>query len=191
MSFLPFDPDAVTVSERSRPVAVPAPVEKGVARPLSNWQKWKLSELSGSVYEFLSGQGGLVGESAEAFRHRIAEAACGRRISAAGQGDFKRIQAAFLEARGAVEAAARARQAAAMTPLRIAVHKLWELCARTNTPRQAAQTIAGRFYKGARVEDLTTPKQVWSVFYTVQNNANAAAGVGSKANRFKSRRSQP
>ena len=74
------------------------------------------------------------------------------------------------------------------TALAIAKHKLWELCNKTHTPRHAAETIARRYNKGAGVEQLTTAKQVWCVFYTVQNNANAASGHGSAANRFKSKR---
>jgi hypothetical protein len=160
---------------------------KGLSKPLSNHQKWKLSELAESVYAFLRDQGLLKGEDATAYRHRIAVKACGKRISQAAHGDFKLIQAALLHERGQAEAARRALAQAAATPAVIAMHALMKLCRETGTPTHAAGTMAARFYSGAELQDLTA-RQLWSIFYTVRNNANAKAGVGSKANRFKSKR---
>ena len=203
-TFIPFDPDAhvrtgvvihaapldgVTTGQAgSLSHATHAePAEKGTAKPLTNHQKWKLSELAESVYEFLRSLGELKGERLEAFRQRIAVNACGSRISHASHGDFKFIQAAFLNERGRAEAARRTLVQAQATPAKIAMHKLIDLCKQTNTPANYVHTLAVRFYKGAELHDLTA-KQLWTLFYTVRNNANAKAGVGSKENRFKSKR---
>lgn len=161
---------------------------KGVAKPLNNHQKWKLSELAESVYVYLKRRGELAGETLDGFRRRVAIAACGQRISHASHGDYRAIQAAFIDLQQGLEVKRQQLTDREATALAIAKHKLWELCAKTHTPRQAAETIARRFYKGVGVEQLTTARQVWGVFYTVQNNASAAAGHGSAANRFKSKR---
>lgn len=166
--------------------AVPAGA-KGLAKPLSNHQKWKLSELAAAVYHYLRSQGELVGEDLKTYRGRIATQACSKRISQASHGDFMLIQAAFLHERGRIEEAKRALVKAAGTGKAIAMNALRKLCADTNTPPRHAHTMAKRFYKGAALTDLTA-EQVWSIFYTIRNNANAKAGVGSKANRHKNLR---
>jgi hypothetical protein len=76
-----------------------------------------------------------------------------------------------------------------VTARTIAWHKLNELLTATKTPLSYASTLAGRFYKGASLFDLTA-RQLWALYYTVQNNANAAAGRGQRGNRFKSRRAK-
>jgi|GEM_PF-3589097 len=164
------------------------PVEcvKGLAKPLSNWQKFKLSDLAKSVYAYLRGQGQCQGEDGTAWRHRIAVAACGKRISQASHGDFKLIQAELLKERGRVEAARRTLAQAKATPAAIAMHNLMKLCRETGTPASHAHTMASRFYKGTELHDLNA-KQLWTIFYTIRNNANNKAGVGSKANRFKNK----
>lgn len=167
-----------------------APVEsgaKGVARPLSNRQKWLLSDLAEAVYDFLRKQGELKGEDLKSYRRRIAEKACGKRISLASHGDYKLIQAALLTERGRLAEARGALVQAAATPAAIAMNAIMKLCRDTGTPTQHAHTLAARFYKGAELTALTD-KQLWTVFYTIRNNANAKAGVGQKANRFKSKR---
>ncbi|MHB1079792.1 MAG: hypothetical protein ACYC67_10330 [Prosthecobacter sp.] len=166
--------------------AVPA-VAKGLSKPLSNHQKWKLSELAASVYSYLRSQGELAGENLKDYRQRIATQACSKRISQASHGDFMLIQAAFLHERGRIEEAKRALVKAAGTAHAIAMNALRKLCADTQTPPSHAHTMAKRFYKGAALTDLTAD-QVWSIFYTIRNNANAKAGVGSKANRHKNLR---
>jgi len=205
-TFIPFDPDAhavagVTVSappagetmlsqviDAADWHAPEAEVLKGVAKPLNNHQKWKLSELAESVYVYLKQHGELAGETLDGFRRRVAIAACGQRISHAVHGDYRAIQKAFIDMRQGLEVKRQQLTDREATALAIAKHKLWELCLKTHTPRHAAETIARRYNKGAGVEQLTTAKQVWCVFYTVQNNANAASGHGSAANRFKSKR---
>lgn len=211
-AFIPFDPDAMggRVSVCVHPVPVDAPAgcevvepedltgdngghgddRKGVSKPLTNRQKFLLSDLAKHVYAALRGRGLLVGVSLEDWRRNIAVKACGQRISRASHGDYKAIQAAFLHERGDEAGERRALVQAALTPLAIAVFKLWELCEKTRTPRHAAETISRRFWKGAGIAQLTTPHQVWCVFKTVNNNASAAAGKGSAGNRFKSRRAK-
>lgn len=173
--------------EDGEPVMVEAICTKGLAKPLSNHQKWKLSELAASVYHYLRSQGELVGKDLKSYRRRIATQACRKRISQASHGDFMLIQAAFLHERGRIEEAKRALVKAAGTAHAIAMNALRKLCADTQTPPSHAHTMAKRFYKGAALTDLTAD-QVWSIFYTIRNNANAKAGVGSKANRHKNLR---
>lgn len=206
--FIPFDPDALggCIHVHAAPKGVTMlsqvidqadwhgdgaddvePCTKGMAKPLSKHQKWKLSDLAESVYAFLRAQGQLKGEDATAYRHRIAIKACGKRISQAAHGDFKLIQAALLQERGRVEAARRALAQAAATPAAIAMRAIEQLCRKTNTPASHPHTMASRFYKGAELHALTA-RQLWTIYYTIQNNANAKAGVGSKENRFKNKR---
>lgn len=198
MSYLPFDPDSIVASQnaaaRFAPAPAPAPVAKveaprGTARPLDNVQKWRLSALAKDVYQALRAAGVIGPETLEGFRRRIAIAGCGKRISQAAHGDFCAIQAAFLEARGAVRAAAQQRAKAASTARDIAWHKLNELLSQTKTPLSYAATLAKRFYKGASLFDLND-KQLWRLHFTIRNNTNAAAGKGRAENRFKSRRAK-
>ncbi|HEY1048188.1 MAG TPA: hypothetical protein VGE39_00480 [Prosthecobacter sp.] len=163
---------------------------KGTAKPLDKQAKWRLSELAEATYQHLQNAGQIpAGETLESFRRRIAVEACGRRISHASHGDRKLIQAAFLKLKGQVHQAARAVAQAASTPLDIAKHKLWEKVHELDLTPAYAESICRRFFR-CTVAELKTPRQVWSVFYTVQNNANAAAGKGSPNNRFKSLRAK-
>jgi len=191
MSFIPFDPDSHAKTgvllHPSPPSKETRNAEKGLSRPLSNWQKWKLSELAESVYDHLRDAGELRGIQLDDWRRQVAVKACGQRISRASLGDFKHIQAAFLQERGRVDAAKRALAQAQAAPAAIAMYKLMELCRKAGTPAAYAHTLAARFYKGAELSSLTA-KQLWTIFYTIQNNANAKAGIGSAANRSKNKR---
>ncbi len=163
---------------------------KGTAKPLDNDAKWKLSDLAKRTYDHLKNAGQIpAGESLETFRRRIAVEACGKRISHASHGDRKLIQAAFLALKGQVREAARAAAQAASTPLDIAKHTLWKKVHELDLTPAYAESICRRFYR-CTVAELRSPKQVWTLFYTVQNNANAAAGKGSDENRFKSLRAK-
>lgn len=164
----------------------PAPEEsRGVASPLGKRAKWQLSNLARSTYEHLRNAGEIpAGETEEAFRHRIALEACGRRISHARLGDRMKIQAAFLRLKGNVRAAAVATVKAANTARDIALHKLRQLLAEQGLSEDYAEGIARRVYKRS-LRELSTSRQIWTVFYTVKNNANKKAGKGSDANRWK------
>lgn len=209
---IPFDPDALGHGQgqvMARPAATPsapllsdllaaqpateqaAPEDlKGTSKPLDNRAKWQLSDLAAKTYQHLSQAGQIpAGEKLEAFRQRVSLEACGRRISHATHGDRMLIQAAFLRLRGAVHQAARAVAKAATTPLDIARHKLWETVHQLNLTPAYAESICRRFYR-CEVAELRSPKQVWTILYTVRNNANAAAGRGSASNRFKSRKAK-
>lgn len=210
-AFIPFDPDAMggRVSVCVHPVPVDAPAgcevvepedltgdhggngddRKGVSKPLTNRQKFLLSDLAKHVYAALRGRGLLVGVRLEDWRRNIAEKACGQRISRASHGDYKAIQAAFLHERGDEAGERRAMVQAQSTPQSIALYKLREMLKQTHTPLAYAETLARRFYKTGNLADLTA-KQVWTLSFTIRNNASQAAGKGSAGNRFKSRRAK-
>lgn len=203
----PFDPDALMQAQGlpadlAEPDLTPAPGTlmlsdllaaeaptpakegPGTSTPLDNVRKARLARLARGIWQRLS-HTGLTQETEEAFRHRIALKACGRRISGAVVADFKLIQAELLTEANRTQAAARARLEAMTTGLDIARHKLAELCRQRGFPESYADGVARRIYKRP-VCALNTAKEVWSVFYTLTNNANARDGKGRASNRFKS-----
>lgn len=184
---LTFDPDTYpTPLAAAEAVTTPAPAvedERGLSRPLENEAKWRLVRLAKEAWD-------AVGPEADFDTWRQAEArkaTGGLSISEACARHFRLIQAHFLRLKGAVEAAQHAEQRAALGALEIARNALRRALAETKQDWHAARTIASRFYKGAALRDLTA-KQVWSVVYTLRNNASAAAGRGKAANRFKAKR---
>lgn len=164
----------------------PAPEEqRGTASPLGKHAKWQLSNLARSTYEHLRNAGQIqAGETEQTFRHRVALEACGRRISHARHGDRMKIQAAFLRLKGNIRAAAVATVKATNTARDIALHKLRELLREVGLPDDYAEGIARRVHKRS-LSELTTGRQIWTVFYTVKNNANKKAGKGNENNRWK------
>lgn len=195
--FTHFDPDAITVAARTLPFIGPPPAQDdegeadgpGTSRPLTKRQKWLLADLARHVFDALRERGQLRGVSLEDWRHHIAVKACGQRISQASHGDYKRLQAAFLHEKGDEDGERRALVQAQSTPQGIALFKLRQTLKETNTPTAYAETLARRFYKGANLEDLTA-RQLWTLVFTVRNNASKTAGKGSPANRFKRRRAK-
>jgi hypothetical protein len=161
----------------------------GTSAPLDKNAKWKLSELAEATFNQLRRNGELAGEKLEGFRRRIAIAACGRRISQACHGDRMLIQSAFLKLKGAVRQAAQAQAKAATTALDIALYKLSEAVKQTGLSESYAEGISRRIYKRP-ICALTSSKEVWTIIFTIKNNANAAAGKGQPSNRFKSLRAK-
>ncbi|MCW0218372.1 MAG: hypothetical protein OJI67_08630 [Prosthecobacter sp.] len=202
-ALVPFDPDLlgqVTPAEKAEPAPlmlsqVMAELDhpdnlKGVAKPLDNDAKWKLSDLAKRTYNQLHNAGQIsTGETLESFRRRVSIAACGKRISQACHADRMLIQAAFLTLKGQTREAARAVVKAATTALDIAKHKLWEKVSELHLTPSYAEGISRRFYR-CDIAQLTHPKQVWAVFYTIVNNANKAAGKGNDSNRWKALRAK-
>ena len=192
----PFDPDSVPSAGlmlsdvmQTLPEA-PAPEQaRGTSAPLNQREKWQLSELANAAHTKLTKMGLIHGEPLAEFRQRLSVAACGKRISQASHGDRMLIQAAFLEVMGRAQQAARAQVKAATTALDIAKHSLAKQCKERGLSTEYADGIARRIYKRP-VCSLTNAKEVWTVFYTVTNNANARDGKGNAANRFKSLRSK-
>lgn len=154
----------------------------GTAAPLDKRRKWILSELAERAYK--AAKPLTPGESLKDYRGRIATAACGRRISLASVGDYKVIQAAFLHELGAAQAAARAAAQATGTARDIALWNLGKALKKHGKSEGYAEGIAARIYK--RPIAALGGKEVWTVIYTINNNANAAAGKGNADNRFKS-----
>lgn len=192
----PFDPDSVPPAGlmlsdvmQSLPEAPEPEQERGTRAPLNQREKWQLSALAKAAHTKLTKMGLIVDEPLADFRQRVSVAACGKRISHACHGDRMLIQSAFLEVMGRAQQAARAQVKAATTALDIAKHSLAKQCQSRGLSAEYADGIARRIYKRP-VCGLTTAKEVWTVFYTVTNNANARDGKGSKDNRFKSLRAK-
>lgn len=208
-TFTPFDPDsvggaAITVhasptcetmlseviaqGDWHMPEAETTGEGPGTATPLDKNAKWRLSELAERAYELLTARGLLAGEKLKDYRGRIAVAACGKRISEACHGDRMKIQAAFLHEMGQAKEAARAVVKAAATAKDIALHKLRELCQQKRYPVNYGEGIAFSVFKRP-LADLT-PKEVWKVYYSINNNANKRDGKGCEDNRWKRLKAQ-
>jgi len=170
------------------PEAKPTGEGPGTAKPLDNTAKWRLSDLAERAFEMLKARGLLVGEELKGYRGRIAVAACGKRISQACLGDRMLIQAAFLREMDRAEEATRAVMKAQGTAKDIALHKLKELGLKKQFPKAYAEGVAWRVFK-MTLEQLSA-KQVWAVFFTLNNNASKRDGKGNEANRWKKLKGQ-
>lgn len=156
----------------------------GTSTPLDNRRKGILSQTARTVWLQLKARGAIDElETLEAFRGRVSIAACGRRIRCATVGDFKTIQAAFLREAGKPREAAKAAAKAVSTARDIAWAKLCEAIRRGNFTMAYAEGIAARVYKRALAS--LKANELWSVSYTLRNNANARDGKGKASNRFK------
>lgn len=209
-AFVPFDPDALMqrgqgadicidevghtpsgmmlsdlIAATKEPATAAPALEQGpgTSTPLDKQRRQKLGKLARGIWQRLH-KLGAVTETCDDWRHRIATTACGRRISAAVVGDFKLIQAALLHEAGQERAAQQATAKATTTAVDIARHKLAELCRLRSYPESYAEGIARRIFK--RPICALTSKQVWAVFYTVNNNGNSRDGKGRASHRFKS-----
>lgn len=179
-------PAAASARRAVTPPSVPQPPEPGTSAPLSRCQKWRLSDLAEDAWLHLGQRDQLGGECLEDFRRRIAVEVCGRRISAASNGDYKALEARFLVIRGESGRAFQSALKSETEGIRIAHHKLSiELRAQGLQPGYA-ETIARAIFKRG-LADLHT-KEVWKVFYTIRNRGNAKHGKGNAANRNKSQR---
>lgn len=197
---LPFDPDAhaaaaAQVTSYATPLAAAAEAdridpasERGLSRPLDKEAKWQLVKVAKAALRLMIEAGDLEeGTCFETWRQAEARKATGGpSISEACVRHYQLIRAHFLDLQRKHAAAAAARKKAEVAALEIARNALRTL-AQTRQDWQAAQTIASRFYKGTDLRDLSA-KQVWSVVFTLRNNATAAAGRGNAANRFKRKR---
>lgn len=160
----------------------------GTSKPLDNKAKWRLSDLAERAFKMLDARGLLAGEKLKDYRGRIAVAACGKRISDACIGDRLKIQAAFLREMGRAEEASRVMVKAKATATDIALFKIRELCGKRSYPEGYAERIAFRIYK--RPLDQLATKEVWTVFYSINNNANKRDRKGHEANRWKKLKAQ-
>lgn len=189
---LPFNPDSYpTPMAAALAVCAPAVEDKGLSRPLDNETKWRLVRVAQAAWDVLMTAGKIpAGVRFEAWRKAEARKATGGvSISEASVKHEGLIQGHFLRLKGDVEAAQAAEERTAVKGLEIARNALKRTLRENRQDWQAARTIAGRFYKGTELRDLTA-KQVWSVVYTLRNNASAAKGRGSKEGRFKTRKAK-
>lgn len=173
MSPTPFDPDALMAAEYGSQVnpapARPNPAPRGLSAPLNKVDKWRLSDLAARTYATLNAAGQIpAGETLAAFRHRVAIAACGRRISHATLADKTPIQSAFLRLKGDTQAAAQAIARGMSTEGDIATNALRRNLRERGLSPAYAEAIAMRVFKRA-VRDLT-PKEKWQVIFTVRSN---------------------
>lgn len=187
---IPFDPDAIgpapmMLSELLKQQAEEAPeAGPGTSGPLDNRRKGILSVLARQTWLQLQARGVIDKlETLEAFRGRVSTSACGRRIRFATVGDFKTIQAAFLKEAGKHREAAKAVAKSMSTARDIALAKVMETIRQRGFNLGYAEGIAHRVYK--RPLASLKAKELWTVNYTMINNANARDGKGKAANRFK------
>jgi hypothetical protein len=200
----PFDADAIagqmppanepaeetqTLSQILATMPAPEPVDvpRGLSSPLDKRAKFHLSSLARQTFAVLARLGTLpIGEDLATFRRRISVAACGRRISEACLGDRMKIQAAFLSLTGDTRAAEVAQAKAVATAETIALFKLKTTCQTRGFSADYAEGIARRIYK--RPLYMLSAKEIWTVIFTVTNNANARDKKGNPEARFKSLR---
>lgn len=208
-TFTPFDPDSVggaAITVHAAPVGETMLSEviaqgdwhmpeaeaegegPGTSKPLDNMAKWRLSDLAERAFGLLKARGLLAGEDLKGYRGRIAKAACGRRISQACLGDRMKIQAAFLHEMDRAEEASRCAIKAKATAKDIALHKLTELCQKKQLSMAYAEGVAWRVWK--RPLEQCSAKEVWAVFFTLNNNASKRDGKGRETNRWKKLKSQ-
>lgn len=200
----PFDPDAIVGRMHSAPAAAeetptlsqilatlpdpePEPVDipRGISSPLDNRAKYFLSVLARQTFDLLARLGTLpAGEDLATFRQRISVQACGRRISEACLGDRMTIQAAFLALKGDTRGAEVAKTKALATATSIALYKLQQTCNQRDLSADYAEGIARRIYKRPLFQ--LSAKEVWTVIFTLTNNANSRDKKGSNSARFKS-----
>lgn len=144
--------------------------ERGMSARLSNAEKRELSIQARAAWHKLS-SAGAIDEDEDAFRHRIAIQACGRRVSEALRSDYHAISAAFLAMGGDTRRALRVAERAETEPRRIALHKLNRALAEMQLNASYAEAICMRQFKRPIAE--ASAKQIWALFYTVTNRGRA------------------
>lgn len=179
-----MEPDAEEKAKQWEAVQPTVEAGPGTSTPLDNRRKGNLSQLARQTWLQLKARGVIDElETLEAFRGRISIAACGRRIRCATVADFGLIQAGFLREAGRQREAARATAKAMSTARDIALAKVMETVRTRRFNLGYAEGIAARIYK--RPLASLKAKELWTVNYTMINNANARDGKGNAANRFK------
>lgn len=135
--------------------------------PLSKEQRQGLARLARRAWANFGG-----GQPFDAWRHDQCRRAVGRRISEATQPDFLPLRAHFLNLAGNPAAAFETLMRAESEPRRVAMHKLQRECAARDLPLAYPESICRRQYR-CGLEDAS-PKQLWTLVFTVRNRRKAA-----------------
>ena len=134
---------------------------------LSNNQKARLSMLARKAYVLQRVQGMDFDE----WRHEIAINACGVRISEATQSHWADLKTAFQDLAGDPVGAMNTQIREGDNKRRVAMHKLTTALAAKNLPAAYAASICFAQFKVPLAE--ASAKQIWCLFYTVQNRRQA------------------
>lgn len=112
------------------------------------------------------------GENEHAWRHAQSITAVGKRITEAGQRDFLRLRAHFLDLAGQSGAALNVLLKAENEPQRIALHKLTRECSQRGLPLAYPEAICKRQYRCTLAE--ASAQQIWRLVFTVRNRRKPA-----------------
>ncbi len=144
---------------------------------LTNRQKVHLARLAwraqNRVEALARGRGEEVAEvGAEEWRHAEVVKACGKKgLRCCGQGDYKAVEAHFLELLGEHGAAFAAEVRAATEDRRQAEAVLVRECAKAGVKLAYAEAICQRQFRLGLYD--ASERQIWCLVYTVRNRAAA------------------
>ncbi len=143
-----------------------------MSQPLTHRQKATLSSIFRTAYLRLGGAD-ITGMTESEFRHHHAVEAVGVRISEATNAHFTRLQTAALTLAGDAGKAFEKALAQDTEDLRVARHILDKELRRGGFSEAYADAIArARFKRG--IAELTSPKEVQWLMFTIRRNAAAA-----------------
>lgn len=141
-----------------------------VSAPLTPKQKRYLARLARRAWQAAERE---VGSETD-FRHAEVARACGKLgLRCCTQDDFQRVRAHFLWLLGEDAAAFRAHLRAETEPRRQAEAVLRRECARAGLSLGYPAAICVRQYRCALAD--ASPRQLWTLIYTVRNRARARA----------------
>jgi len=164
----------------ARPAAVVQPIPAarraqdaacpdGSWKPLSKEQKARLSILARKAAEVQGITGGY--KAVDEWRHEIAMRACGLRISEATQANWADLKSAFQDLAGHVEKAFQTQMREGDNKRRVAMWKLTKALEEKNLAPAYAAAICRAQFKCPL--ELASAKQLWCLFYTIQNRKNS------------------
>lgn len=160
-------------------------------KPLSNQQKWELSDLAEAAYKQLAAKGqlaplasdpGSAKRQLEAFRVEQADIACGVRISGALQRHYNDLKAHFEAILGQTGAAFGTLMRRETNGQRQAMWKLQRALAERKLTEGYALTIARAKFKKHTLESLNE-KQLWVLFYDITGRRSKGGGPAPKRQR--------
>ena len=144
------------------------------------WEEEGKPYYNGDAFEERDPLALSAGEALALWRHEEQHKAVGKKhLTACTQADYPALMAHFLRLAGETMDAATFEERAAMDPRRQAMAKLRETWENVRDvipdPAGYCAAIARRQFK-AGLDDLT-PKQLWSLTFTLRNRASARRGT--------------
>jgi len=140
-------------------------------QPLSKEQRQGLAMLAKRAFE-KSSDFRLRTSDFDTWRREQSIKAVGKRITEAGQRDFLRLRAHFLDLAGQSGAALNVLLKAENEPQRIALHKLTRECSQRGLPLAYPEAICKRQYRCTLAE--ASAQQIWRLVFTVRNRRKPA-----------------